>query len=282
MIKNSSILRDYWSGKSVLITGASSGLGWALTEALAPYGVTFGLLSRREEKMRELADSLQHTNSTFWIRACDIRDREAVFAAVNDFHEHAGRIDVAWANSGVSAPSSYKKWDWDLIDACLQTNLYGAMYTVKACLDHMVPRKQGTIVGIGSVASMRGLPTRGIYSITKIAMQYYLESMAAELPFIQFTTIHPGFVDTPIIESNPNAFWVVPADRAADLMLHAVARKKAVYIYPFRMRMLYHIGRLIPQKLFTGGMRKLFRRAEKPELPEEEKQAITNQKTGEQ
>ena len=276
MAKTSSILREYWSGKSVLITGASSGLGWALTEALAPYGVTFGLLSRREEKMQELADSLKHTDSTFWIRGCDIRDREAVFAAVNDFHEHAGRIDVAWANSGISAPSSFKKWDWELIDACLKTNLYGTMHTVKACLNHMVPRKQGTIVGIGSMASVRGLPTRGVYSLTKISIQYLLESLSAELPFIQFTTIHPGFVDTPIIASNKNAFWVVPADRAADLMLHAVARKKAVYIFPFRMRMLYHIIRLLPQKLFTGGMRKFFRRAEKPELSETEKQAITS------
>ena len=66
----SQLLNSYWTGKSVLITGASSGLGWAITEALANYKINFCLLSRREEKMQELADKLKNSGSTFLIRGC--------------------------------------------------------------------------------------------------------------------------------------------------------------------------------------------------------------------
>ena len=69
-------LESYWHGKTVLITGASSGLGWAVTEALAPYGVHFALLSRREEKMRELVEQLRDTPSRFWFRSVDVRNRD--------------------------------------------------------------------------------------------------------------------------------------------------------------------------------------------------------------
>lgn len=234
-------LKEYWTGKSVLITGASSGLGYALTEALAPYYVKFGLLSRREAPMRELAEKYSESGSDFWIKYCDVQDRNAVENAVHEFHEFAGKIDVAWVNSGIGGNTHYQNWDYDFVERLIDTNIKGAIYTTKACLDVMVEQDKGAIVGIASAASMQGLPARGIYSMSKIALTYYLQSIAAELPEIQFTIIHPGFVDTPINQGNPNRFWLLYPDKAAQLMIKAVAKRKSIYIYPFRMMLLYKL-----------------------------------------
>ncbi|MFQ5864500.1 MAG: SDR family NAD(P)-dependent oxidoreductase [bacterium] len=243
-------LASYWSGKSVLITGASSGLGWAVTEALAPFTINFCLLSRREEKMRELADKLKDSGSSFWIRACDVRDREEILSAVHDFHKDVGRLDVAWVNSGIGLDSSFEGWNWEAFEAAIDTNLKGAIYTTQACLQLMVPQRFGCIVGIGSAASMRGLPSRGVYSLTKMGLAYFLESMAVELPEIQFTIIHPGFVDTPINQGNPKRFWLLPPEKAAQIMIKAVAKGKRVLIYPFRMSLLFRFVRAIPPSLY--------------------------------
>lgn len=259
----SSLLDSYWRGKAVLITGASSGLGAAVTEALAPYGVKFGLLSRREEKLRELSARLSGSGSLFWTRACDVRHREEVLAAVHDFQKAAGAIDAAWINSGVAADTSFRKWTWENYDALINTNLHGAIYTAMACLQVMVPQRSGTIVGIGSAASMRGLGARGVYSLTKIGLHYFLESMAVELPEIQFTIIHPGFVDTAINQGNPNRLWLMQPPQAAQLMIKAVAKRKRVVIYPLPMKILYRLTQLVP----AGWYRKAARRAIKLSRP---------------
>ena len=249
-------LFSYWSEKSVLITGASSGLGWALTEALSPFKIQFALISRREERLQELANNLKDSGSTFWLRACDVRNRDQVLRAVHDFHQQAGRIDVAWINSGISLDSSFENWNWEGFENLIDTNLKGAVYTIQACLEVMAPQRSGAIVGIGSASSMRGLPSRGVYSLTKIGLDYFLQSKAAELPEIQFTMIHPGFVDTPINAGNPNRFWLLTPDKAAQIMIKAVARRRRWIIYPLQMNLLYRFVRALPVPLFLWVARK--------------------------
>lgn len=250
-------LSSYWTGKYVLITGASSGLGWAIVEALAPYQSKFCLLGRREEKMKELTNKLKNSGSTFWIRACDVRIRAEVYSAINDFYLENGRLDVAWVNSGIGTNSSFQKWDWEKVESVIDTNLKGAIYTIRACLEIMVPQKSGTIIGIGSAVSMRGLPTRGIYGLTKIGLDYFMESLAAEFPQIQFTTIHPGFVDTEINRGQSYRIWLMTPEKAAQLMIKAVARRKKVFIYPFRMKLFYRLIRMLPASLYSSLARKI-------------------------
>lgn len=257
---NTNKLRMYWQGKSILITGASSGLGAAVVEALAPYGCHFGMLSRREEPMLEMAERLRETGSRFWIRSCDVQQREQVYAAVREFHQQAGTIDVAWANSGLSINASFERWNWERVEQVVNTNFMGVLYTVRACLEYMVPRGHGTIVAIGSAAAMRGLPTRSLYSITKIGLEYLMESLAAELPSIQFTMIHPGWVDTPISAKNPNRMWLMQPDEAAQLMIKAVAKGKSYYIYPWKIRLLFRTVRRLPLPLYLKIARSLIHR----------------------
>ncbi|MFQ5602817.1 MAG: SDR family NAD(P)-dependent oxidoreductase [bacterium] len=252
-----STLESYWSDKVVLVTGASSGLGWAIVEALAPYGIHFGLLSRRREKLQALASKLRESGSSFWLKSCDVRNREEVVSCVKEFHRQIGRLDVAWINSGISRDTSFENWRWENMEDVIDTNLKGAIYTTQACLEIMAPQKFGAIVGIGSAASMRGLPRRSIYSLSKIGLDYYLQSLTAELPDIQFTVIHPGFVDTPINAGNPNRFWMLTPEKAAKLMVQAVARRKRLLIFPFRMRLLYRLIHNLPRTWYFKLARKL-------------------------
>lgn len=250
-------IEAFWHGKSIVITGASSGLGWALTEALAPFAVKFCLLSRREEKMRQHAEALKDSGSTFYIRSCDVRQRQQVYDAVQAFHAQTGRIDVVWVNSGISMDSSFENWQWEAFESMIDTNIKGAIYTAHACLEVMTKQGEGTLVGIGSAASMRGLPRRGVYSLTKVALDYYLQSVAVELPQIHVVTIHPGFVDTPINASNPRRFWLLTPEAAAQIMLKAVARHKRLLIYPFRMNLLFRFVRSLPMAVFEPLARRL-------------------------
>lgn len=248
-------LANYWRGKTILITGASSGLGYALVEALAPYRVHLGLLSRRVELMQELANKLHASGSQFWIRACDVQKRAEVENAIADFVKAAGRLDVAWVNSGIGGETSYRKWDWNRVESLIDTNLKGALYTAHTCLQYMARQNHGTLVGISSVAAMRGLAARPIYSITKLGIAYYLEAMAAELPQLQFTTIYPGFVDTAINRGNPRRLWLMTPERAAQLMITAVAKRQREYIYPWQMRWIFRLVRLLPAGIYrwVGG-----------------------------
>lgn len=241
---------SYWAGKAVLITGASSGLGAALVEALAPLRVQFGLLSRRTEEMQALAEKHKNSGSTFWIRACDVREREAVLTAVRAFQQHAGRIDAAWINSGIGGDTSFARWSWDKVESMIDTNLNGAIYTTRACAEIMAAQKSGTLIGVCSASSMRGIGARGVYSLTKIGLAYFLESLAVELPELQVTIIHPGFVDTPLNRGNPNRFWLMTPERAAQLMLAAVAKRKCEYIFPWQMKLLYRLVHALPVRLY--------------------------------
>ena len=132
----------------------------------------------------------------------------------------------------------------------IDTNLKGAIYTTEACLRVMAPRGRGALVAVSSAAAMRGLPGRAIYSATKIGLAYYFEALALEYPELRFTTIYPGFVDTPINRGNPNRIFLLTPERAASIMLRAVARGRREIIYPWQMKVLFHLGRALPFGLY--------------------------------
>lgn len=250
-------LRKFWTGKKVVITGASSGLGYALVRELAQYKVSFGLFARRDDVMQSLAKELKHTGSQFFIKACDVQKREEIENAIREFHTKENGLDVVWVNSGVGGETSFRVWNWDRMEAMIDTNLKGAVYTTEVSRRIMAAQGKGTIAGICSIASIRGLPTKGIYSATKIALETYLEAVSIENPELQVTIIHPGYVDTAINSGQPNRFFLMNPPKAAKLMVNAVAKKKLVFIFPWQMKILFRFARLLPARvyrwLFTWG-----------------------------
>ena len=247
--------------KSVLVTGASSGSrmgGCGSPGALSRQLLPSQPPRRQDERAGRPAEETAAAHSGSG-RAMGEAPAE-VFSAVNDFVRQRGGLDVAWVNSGHGADASFAKWDWDRIESVLDTNLKGAIYTIRACLEVMVPRKKGAIVGIGSAMAMRGMPAAGVYGLSKIGLDYFMESLAVELPEIQFTMIHPGFVDTEINKGNPHQIWVLAPEKAAKIMIRAVERRKRILIYPRRVKILYRAVRMLPAPVYTFLARKIVKR----------------------
>jgi len=144
----------------VFITGASSGLGRALAAQYAAKGATLGLLGRREDALRELADSLPGNHRCY---AVDVRDRPALHAAAQDFIAFCqGRVDVVIASAGISAGTLTDHGeDFDVFKAIVDTNLLATVSTFEPFIAPMRAAGAGRLVGIASVAGIRGLPGAG-------------------------------------------------------------------------------------------------------------------------
>ena len=164
----------------VFITGASSGLGRALAQRYAETGATLGLLGRRETALRELAASLPGQHRCY---AVDVRDRQALHAAATDFIAFCqGRVDVVIASAGISAGTLTEHGeDYDVFKAIVDTNLLATVATFEPFVGAMRDAGGGRLVGISSVAGVRGLPGAGAYSASKSAVTTYCESLRLEL-----------------------------------------------------------------------------------------------------
>ena len=161
-----------------------------------------------------------------------------------------GIPDIVIANAGVSTGTlNSEKEDLVTFKRVMDINLYGVMHTFLPFMKTFKKRKSGQLVGIASVAGIRGLPGSGAYSASKAALMNYLESMRIEmLPFnIQVTTIAPGYIKTPMTHSNPYAMpFILEADKAVSLFIKAIDRKEKFIIIPWQMNIVGKLMRLLP------------------------------------
>ena len=179
---------------SVFITGASSGLGEALAARYAAAGHTIGLLGRKADSLHALAARLPGEHHVY---ALDVRDRGALHAAARHFEQTAGPVDIVIASAGVSAGTlTGEPDDFEVFAEIFSTNVFAMMATFEPFIAGMTRRRAGTLVGISSVAGVRGLPGAGAYSASKSAVTTYCESLRLELAprGVSVVTIAPGYV----------------------------------------------------------------------------------------
>ncbi|NIO43095.1 MAG: SDR family oxidoreductase [Burkholderiales bacterium] len=249
------------AASSVVITGASSGLGRALAVEYARRGARLGLIARRGDALDELAKSLP---TRCYCYRLDVRDAVALSAAAKDFNERVGCPDIVIANAGVSAgTSTTDPLDSAVFEQILATNLTGMMLTFSPFIDEMCRAKRGTLVGIASVAGFRGLPGASAYCASKSAAITYLESLRLELRNhgVKVVTVCPGYVDTPMTAGNPYPMpFLMPVDRAAVGIASAIARGKRFHVLPWQMALFGWLLRRLPRPvfdaLFAGAPRK--------------------------
>jgi short-subunit dehydrogenase len=237
----------------VFITGASSGIGEALARHYAAMGATLGLAARRQHRLSELIAGLPGEHACYPL---DVADAAALQAAAADFIAHHGVPDIVIANAGVSVGTLADEAD-DLpaLNRVFQTNVMGMAQTLQPFIGAMKARGSGRLVGIASVAGIRGLPGAGAYSASKAAAITFLESLRVELrgSGVKVVTIAPGYIATPMtaVNSYPMPF-ILPADKAARRFSRAIERGTSYTVIPWQMGIVAKLMRLLPNPVFDA------------------------------
>lgn len=238
----------------VFITGASSGIGAALAAEYAARGAMLGLVARRRELLEQLAAGLPNAGR-HKVYALDVTDHAALRAAAGDFIAAHGGADVVIANAGISHGTLTEfAADLPVFDAIFATNVSATVATfapfVAAMKDQQGPRR---LVGVGSVAGIRGLPGAGAYSASKAAVLSYCESLRLELRHhgIRVVTIAPGYIDTPMTRANryPMPFLMAP-ERFASKAVDAIEQGASYKVIPWQMGVVAKILRALPNALY--------------------------------
>ncbi|WP_312514704.1 SDR family oxidoreductase [Massilia sp.] len=242
------------TGDRVFITGASSGIGAALARAYAARGATLGLLGRRRDALEALAASLPDPER-HRVYAVDVLDRPALQAAAADFIAANGGADIVIASAGISHGTlTERAADLSVFDTVFATNVNATVATFAPFVDAMRTQSNPCrLVGIGSVAGIRGMRGAGAYCASKAAVHSYCESLRLELrgTNIRVVTIAPGYIATPMTSKNrfPMPF-LMPAERFAAQAVDVIARGASYRVLPWQMGLVAKLLRLLPNVVF--------------------------------
>ena len=238
----------------VFITGASSGIGQALAARYHRAGWRLALVARRIHEIESWAEANGISADSYQIYSADVSQIESIVEAGLDCLQRQGVPDVVIANAGISVGvDTALREDLDAMARVFATNTVGAAATFQPFINAMVQRGSGRLVGIASVAGIRGLPGHGAYCASKAALISYCESLRGELrgTGVGVSTISPGYIDTPLTRKNRYAmpFLMRPEDFAD----RAFATERAGVSYrviPWQMGVVAKLLRMLPNALF--------------------------------
>ena len=233
--------RRYW------LVGASSGIGAALARELVGRGARVAVSARSEDKLRELAgDSMA-------VVPLDVTDRDASRAAADAVRTELGGVDVVVWCAGHWEQFDAAQWDPEAFERHVEVNLLGLNNVLAAVVPPMAQAGSGHLVGIASVAGYRGLAGAEAYGATKAAQINLLEGLRAALSRhgVRVTTVCPGFVRTPMTETNdfPMPF-IIDADVAARTIVDGLERRRTEIVFPLPMAVTMKLARLVPVRLW--------------------------------
>jgi len=242
------------SFQHALIVGASSGIGAALGRRLAADGCRVALVARRREELAEIAADLNQSSGEERVFhfAHDVSKHGEVPELLQEIARALGGLDLVIYAAGATSAVDISEYDTAKDLHMLEVNLCGAVAWLNPVAERFGRLKRGTIVGIGSVAGDRGRCANPVYNTSKAGLHTYLEALRNRVGRfgVRVVTIKPGFVDTAMTRGKEGLFWLISADRAAEIILRK-ARRGAVTAYvPARWRLLMWVIRSIPSFLF--------------------------------
>lgn len=248
--------------KKVVISGASSGLGLALARYYLERGAVVAAFARRGELLLQTL-AVEFPDKVYCY-TLDVRDALAVQNAASDFIAIAGVPDVVIANAGVSVGTlTEHAEDIDSFQKVMDINVLGMVKTFQPFVAAMCTARQGTLVGIASVAGFRGLPGSGAYSASKAAAISYLESLRCELygSGVKVVTICPGYIKTPMTANNSCAMpFIIDVDEAAKRIARAIERQTAFSVIPWQMAFVGRVLKWLPPWLYDRLLNKSARK----------------------
>lgn len=248
----------------VYITGASSGIGQALAARYRAAGWRVALVARRAAEIETWCRAQGWSEASFAVYAADVRDVASITAAGRACLERQGLPEVVIANAGISVGMDSAEFeDLETMRNTLETNVLGMAATFQPFIKAMRTRGSGALVGIASVAAIRGLPGHGAYCASKAAVVSYCESLRGECrPFgIKVVTVVPGYVATPLTARNSYGMpFLLSPELFADRAFGAVEAGSSYRVIPWQMGVVARLMRLLPNwlfdRLFAGRGRK--------------------------
>lgn len=248
-----------FANQVAVITGASSGIGWALAKLLAAQGCKVGLVARRQEKLQTLSQEIGRAGGTAAFAAADVGSHIQTVAAIRGLVAQLGSVDLLIANAGVGMPTTLDPMNLVDIEAMFRVNTLGVVYAIEAVLPEMLRRGAGHLAAVSSLAAYKGMPGESAYCASKAAVNCYLEGLRIHLRDrgIAVTTLCPGFVRTSMTAMNDfHMPWLLDADEAARRMVCALHRRRKVYNFPLPTSLLMKLTRWLPDWVMARGMRK--------------------------
>ncbi len=235
--------RDYFKGKVIIVTGASSGIGLASARLFGSYGSKVVMAARSIDKLRELAPSVSPDPDNVLCIKTDVSVEEDCKAMVEATVAKFGRIDILINNAGVSMRAMFKDLDLSVIKTSMDINFWGTVYCTKYALPYLLEAK-GSVVGVISVAGYSALPARSGYSAAKYAIRGFLDTIRIEHLYdgLHVLVFAPGYVtsnirntaltadgsaqgETPLDESK-----LMSAEKCVEYMAKGLYRRKSQMI----------------------------------------------------
>jgi short-subunit dehydrogenase len=243
----------------IWITGASSGIGFHLAKAFAKEGGSVAVSARRTDLLDKLVEEIKQDEGQAHAFYCDVMEEDSIEKCTKEIIAVFGKLDVAVANAGCGVMGKIEKLtaqDWD---RQLKINVTGLALTAKYALPELRKTK-GRLALVGSVGAFLPNPNLGAYGASKAAVHNIGETLQSELQGsgVSCTTIHPGFVDSNITRVDnhgnfhPDALDPRPAnlmwstDKAAEVMIKAIQKRKKMVVITGHGKVMYAISRLIP------------------------------------
>lgn len=243
-----------FENKTILLTGASTGIGKEVAVALSKINCNLVLVARRVEVINEYLLNLSPKPvADILTLKCDVSDKDEVSSTFNKVIEKFRSIDIAILNAGFGENMKVTNYKSELAETIFGANVFGIIYWIEQLLPEFLKHRDGMIVGISSLADNRGFSGSGFYCASKAAASIYLEGLRVELkPYnVKVITVKPGFVKTPMTDKNNFEMpFIMEAKKAAKIILSGIKKEKRIIQFPFLTVLGSKVISILPEWIF--------------------------------
>ncbi len=237
------------TNRSILITGATRGLGANLARHFAERGYRLALTGRSREALETMARELERSAAQVVVEPLDVVEYDAIPGAIRRCAGQLGGLDIVVINAGIAPATPVGQGQLERIRQIIDVNLTAAVLTAEAAVELFREQGHGQIVGITSIAGVRGMRTQGIYCATKAGFGRYLEALRCETrgQGITVTELAPGFIDTELNRMIKNRPFVVSAEKGTRIMADLIERKvRFRYVPPWPWTVVAQVLKWVP------------------------------------
>ena len=237
---------EFFRAKTVLITGASSGIGRATAVRLAGFGAGLALAARNRDALEEVGREVESRGGRALVLPTDVTESEQVARAVDATAAHFGKLDMLIASAGLSMRAYFEGSQLAALERVMRVNFFGTLYATHFALPH-VKKTRGSLVAISSLTGKRGIPSYAVYGASKFAIQGLYEALGVELARdgVHVGVVSPAFVDTalrhhvlgpdgqPWPKQPPPPFRIWPVAKCVDRIVRLIVKRRRQALLPW-------------------------------------------------